>query len=29
LKYIYKRLDDFKRELIYNLGVNQRIKNNG
>ena len=22
-------LDDFKRELIYNLGVNQRIKNNG
>lgn len=22
-------LDEFKRELIYNLGVNQRIRNNG
>jgi hypothetical protein len=29
LKYIYKRLDDFKRECIYNLGVNQRIKYHG
>lgn len=26
LKYIYKRLEDFKDEIIYNLGVNQRIK---
>ena len=26
LKYIYKRLSDFKDEIIYNLGVNQRIK---
>ena len=29
LKYMHKRLEDFKRELIYNLGVNQRSRNNG
>jgi transcriptional regulator with XRE-family HTH domain len=29
LKYMHTRLEEFKRELIYNLGVNQRIKNNG
>ena len=29
LRYMYQRLEDFKRELIYNLGVNQRNRHNG
>ena len=29
LKYMHKRLEEFKRELIYNLGLNQRSRNNG
>ena len=29
LKYMYQKLEEFKRECIYNLGVNTRIKHKG
>ncbi len=29
LKYMYQKLEEFKRECIYNLGVNTRIKRKG
>ena len=29
LKYMYQKLEEFKKECIYNLGVNTRIKHKG
>ena len=29
MKYMHKELEDFKRECIYNLGVNTRIRYKG